>query len=31
MGNETMVFFTIDGVDVCGRVDPNAGAKKARR
>jgi multiple sugar transport system ATP-binding protein len=27
MGNETMVFFSISGTEVCGRVDPNAGAK----
>ena len=27
MGNETMVFFTIGGTEVCGRTDPNAGAK----
>jgi len=27
MGNETMVFFTIKGTEVCGRTDPNAGAK----
>jgi len=24
---ETMVFFTINGTEVCGRVDPNAGAR----
>ena len=28
MGNETMVFFAINGVDVCGRVSPNAGARE---
>jgi multiple sugar transport system ATP-binding protein len=28
MGNETMVFFTLNGIDVCGRVNPNAGAKE---
>ncbi|BAT59646.1 sn-glycerol-3-phosphate import ATP-binding protein UgpC [Variibacter gotjawalensis] len=28
MGNETMVFFKLNGVDVCGRVDPDAGAKE---
>jgi multiple sugar transport system ATP-binding protein len=28
MGNETMVFFSIDGTDVCGRVSPNAGARE---
>jgi multiple sugar transport system ATP-binding protein len=27
MGMETMVFFTINGTEVCGRVDPNAGAR----
>jgi multiple sugar transport system ATP-binding protein len=27
MGMETMVFFTIDRTEVCGRVDPNAGAR----
>jgi multiple sugar transport system ATP-binding protein len=27
MGNETMVFFSIGGTEVCGRVDPNAGAR----
>jgi multiple sugar transport system ATP-binding protein len=27
MGNETMVFFSIKGTEVCGRTDPNAGAK----
>jgi multiple sugar transport system ATP-binding protein len=27
MGNETMVFFTIKGTEVCGRIDPNAAAK----
>jgi multiple sugar transport system ATP-binding protein len=26
MGMETMVFFTIDGTEVCGRVDPPAAA-----
>jgi multiple sugar transport system ATP-binding protein len=24
MGMETMVFFTIDGTEVCGRVEPTA-------
>jgi multiple sugar transport system ATP-binding protein len=28
MGNETMVFFSIDGAEVCGRVSPNAGARE---
>jgi multiple sugar transport system ATP-binding protein len=27
MGNETMVFITINGAEVCCRTDPNAGAK----
>jgi multiple sugar transport system ATP-binding protein len=27
MGNETMVFFSIGGTEVCGRIDPNAGAR----
>ncbi len=27
MGNETMVFLSIQGTEVCGRTDPNAGAK----
>jgi multiple sugar transport system ATP-binding protein len=27
MGNETMVFFSIGGTEMCGRTDPNAGAK----
>ena len=27
MGHETMVFFTINGAEVCARVDPNSGAK----
>jgi multiple sugar transport system ATP-binding protein len=27
MGNETMVFFSIVGTEVCARTDPNAGAK----
>ena len=29
MGMETLVYFTIDGVEVCGRVNPNAGADGA--
>jgi multiple sugar transport system ATP-binding protein len=28
MGNETMVFFSVNGVEVCGRVSPTAGAKE---
>jgi ABC-type sugar transport system ATPase subunit len=27
MGNETMVFFSVGGAEVCARTDPNAGAK----
>ena len=27
MGMETLVYFTLDGVPVCGRVNPNAGAR----
>ena len=27
MGMETLVFFGINGVDVCGRVDPSCGAR----
>jgi multiple sugar transport system ATP-binding protein len=27
MGNETMVFFSVKGTEICGRIDPNAGAK----
>jgi multiple sugar transport system ATP-binding protein len=27
MGNETMVFFSINGTEVSGRIDPNAGAR----
>jgi len=27
MGNETMVFISIDGTEVCCRTDPNAAAK----
>jgi len=28
LGMETLVFFRIKGVDVCGRVSPNAGARE---
>jgi multiple sugar transport system ATP-binding protein len=31
LGMETLVFFTIKGIDVCGRVDPNAGAREGVR
>jgi multiple sugar transport system ATP-binding protein len=27
MGMETMVYFVVDGVEVCGRVDPAAAGK----
>src|SRR5712664_1066076 len=27
MGMETLVYFRVNGTEVCGRVDPNAGAK----
>ncbi|QCI66001.1 ABC transporter ATP-binding protein [Phreatobacter stygius] len=27
MGNETLVYFAIEGAQLCGRVDPNAGAR----
>jgi multiple sugar transport system ATP-binding protein len=27
MGMETLVYFTLEGAQVCGRVNPNAGAK----
>jgi multiple sugar transport system ATP-binding protein len=27
MGMETLVYFGLDGTPICGRVDPNAGAK----
>jgi multiple sugar transport system ATP-binding protein len=28
MGMETLVFFRVNGLDVCGRVSPNAGARE---
>jgi multiple sugar transport system ATP-binding protein len=31
LGMETLVFFRIGGVDVCGRVSPNAGAREGVR
>ncbi|MBN8921275.1 MAG: TOBE domain-containing protein, partial [Rhizobiales bacterium] len=31
MGNETMVYFSIDGTEVCGRVGPNTGARVGER
>jgi multiple sugar transport system ATP-binding protein len=27
MGMETLVYFTLDAVQVCGRVNPGAGAR----
>jgi multiple sugar transport system ATP-binding protein len=30
MGMETLVYFTLNGVEVCGRVNPNAGATAER-
>src|SRR5258708_26284303 len=30
MGMETLVHFAIEGVEVCGRVNPNAGAQPGR-
>ena len=30
MGMETLVYFTVNGVEVCGRVNPNAGAAAAK-
>jgi multiple sugar transport system ATP-binding protein len=30
MGMETLVYFAINGTDVCGRVNPNAGATEGR-
>jgi len=31
MGMETLVHFLVDGVEVCGRVSPNAGAQGGQR
>jgi multiple sugar transport system ATP-binding protein len=31
LGMETLVFFRINGIDVCGRVSPNAGAREGMR
>ena len=28
---ETLVFFRVDGLDVCGRVSPSAGAREGVR
>ena len=30
MGMETLVFFPVNGLEVCGRVNPNAGAPRGR-
>ncbi len=30
MGMETLVYFTVNGTEVCGRVNPNAGAAEGR-
>jgi multiple sugar transport system ATP-binding protein len=27
MGMETLIYFTLEGAQICGRVDPNAGAR----
>ncbi len=31
MGMETMVYFTVNGAEMCGRVNPNAGAQAGQR
>ena len=31
MGMDTLVYFPINGVEVCGRVSPNAGARAGAR
>ncbi|HEY7666219.1 MAG TPA: ATP-binding cassette domain-containing protein, partial [Xanthobacteraceae bacterium] len=31
LGMETLIFFRIDGTDVCGRVSPTAGAREGAR
>jgi multiple sugar transport system ATP-binding protein len=31
LGMETLVFFRINGIDVCARVSPNAGAREGVR
>jgi multiple sugar transport system ATP-binding protein len=31
LGMETLVFFRINGLDVCGRVSPNTGAREGAR
>src|SRR5882672_5543141 len=30
MGMETLVYFTVEGTEICGRVNPNAGAAEGR-
>ena len=30
MGMETLVYFTIEGQQICGRVDPGSGAQPSR-
>ncbi|MBV9561940.1 MAG: TOBE domain-containing protein, partial [Bradyrhizobium sp.] len=29
MGMETLIYFTLEGTQICGRVSPNAGAREA--
>jgi multiple sugar transport system ATP-binding protein len=31
MGMETLVYFTLNGLELCGRVSPNAGARENER
>jgi multiple sugar transport system ATP-binding protein len=31
LGMETLVFFRVNGIDVCGRVSPSAGAREGTR
>ena len=31
MGMDTLVYFLVNGVEVCGRVSPNAGARAGAR
>jgi multiple sugar transport system ATP-binding protein len=31
LGMETLVFFRVNGIDVCARVSPNAGAREGAR
>ena len=30
MGMETLIYFTVEGTEICGRVNPNAGAAEGR-